>query len=210
MATKKRFDLQNVYTHMCAVTKDPKLNMEAYILAYKEFNNFFELMGTVFGFVASDVQSKVEILEAFKLGDHGSEFQTIEQMIEFEKNGNKFEDTKYVSGSRTLLRLHRALLFIAQFLEEVIKLDMHEKLASTCQTIYNATLSHHHIWIIRKAAVMAMYALPTKQGLLERIKGADETEEQYATLLPKAVEAMKEVYNRIQKLYETNNILDLP
>lgn len=66
-------------------------------------------MGTVFGFVASDVQSKIEILEAFRNGENGSEFQTIEQMIEFEKNGNKFEDTKYVSGSRTLLRLHRAL-----------------------------------------------------------------------------------------------------
>lgn len=62
-----------------------------------------------------------------------------------------------------------SLVFIAQFLEEVIKLDMHEKLASTCQTVYNATLSHHHAWLIRKAAVVAMYALPSKQGLLERV-----------------------------------------
>lgn len=66
-------------------------------------------MGTIFGFVASDVTSKIEVLQAFRKGENGSEFQTIEQMIEFEKNGKKFEDPKYISGSRTLLRLHRAL-----------------------------------------------------------------------------------------------------
>lgn len=61
-------------------------------------------------------------------------------------------------------------VFIAQFLEELNKLDMHEKLATTCQNVYNATLSQYHAWIIRKAAIVAMYGLPSKHGLLERVR----------------------------------------
>ncbi len=66
-------------------------------------------MGTVFGFVSSDVTSKLDILQTFKQGPSGHHFQTIEDMIIYEETENKFSDPKYVSGSRTLLRLHRAL-----------------------------------------------------------------------------------------------------
>ena len=79
-------------------------NSTAYLCA-----RFFELMGTLFGFVASDVTSKIDILQAFKQGPNGHHFQTIEDMILYEESENKFSDSKYVSGSRTLLRLHRAL-----------------------------------------------------------------------------------------------------
>ena len=66
-------------------------------------------MGTVFGFVSSDVTSKLEILTQFRKGDHGDQFETIEGMILYEEAEKKFEDSKYISASRTLLRLHRAL-----------------------------------------------------------------------------------------------------
>jgi hypothetical protein len=73
------------------------------------FFRFFGLMGTVFGFVASDVQSKLDILEEFRKGDHKDDFETVETMILYEKRENLLDNPKYVSGCRTLLRLHRAL-----------------------------------------------------------------------------------------------------
>lgn len=66
-------------------------------------------MGTVFGFVSSDVTSKLEILQAYRQGPNGKYFETIKDMIMYEKAENKLTDPKYISGSRTLLRLHRAL-----------------------------------------------------------------------------------------------------
>ena len=69
-------------------------------------------MGTVFGFVSSDVTSKLEILQTFRQGETAQHFQTIKNMILYEESENKFTDSKYISGSRTLLRLHRALSII--------------------------------------------------------------------------------------------------
>ncbi|XP_057365770.1 ceramide-1-phosphate transfer protein-like [Daphnia carinata] len=208
---EKKFDLDYLHVKLSAVyEKSPRLDMDSYINAYTEFNKFFGLMGTVFGFVSSDVTSKLEILQAFRQGPNGQHFETIEDMIIYEENDNKFSDSKYISGSRTLLRLHRALLFIALFLEELFKLKSDDKLSGACQKTYSATLGQYHPWIIQKAALMAMYALPTKLGLLQRIKGPNETEEHYAELLPKAVDAMKKVYDKTQKLYQDHNILELP
>ncbi len=66
-------------------------------------------MGTVFGFVSSDVTSKIEIIQNFRQGLHADKFETVEGMILHEEAEKLFEDPKYISGSRTLLRLHRAL-----------------------------------------------------------------------------------------------------
>lgn len=46
---------------------------------------------------------------------------------------------------------------------------MDDGLTKACQNAYNATLAEHHPWIIQKAAIMAMYALPNKEGLFNRV-----------------------------------------
>ena len=67
-------------------------------------------MGTVFGFISSDVQSKVEILENFRKKEkEGENFSSFKAMMEYEKSENLLDKKDYVSGSRTLLRLHRGL-----------------------------------------------------------------------------------------------------
>lgn len=66
-------------------------------------------MGTVFGFVSSDLKSKMEILTDFLNSEQSSNFQTVKTMIEYERDNNLLQKKGYVSGSRTLLRLHRGL-----------------------------------------------------------------------------------------------------
>lgn len=73
------------------------------------FERFFSLMGTVFGFVSSDVHSKIEILEEFRKRDHFERFATFDSMLNYEKTTGLLNKSDYVSGSRTLLRLHRGL-----------------------------------------------------------------------------------------------------
>lgn len=67
-------------------------------------------MGTIFGFVSSDLKSKMDVLYAFLEDDATSmHFRTAKSMIEYEKKNDLLTKKKYVSGSRTLLRLHRGL-----------------------------------------------------------------------------------------------------
>lgn len=66
-------------------------------------------MGSVFSFVSSDVKSKIEILEEFRSKDNAEKFVSFRGMIEYEKHENLLTKPNYVSGSRTLLRLHRGL-----------------------------------------------------------------------------------------------------
>lgn len=66
-------------------------------------------MGTVFGFVSSDLKNKMEILSEFLKGEQSANFRTVKTMIEYEKNNSLLAKKGYVSGSRTLLRLHRGL-----------------------------------------------------------------------------------------------------
>lgn len=67
-------------------------------------------MGTVFGFVANDLKAKIDILEEMRQKhSEENEFATFNSMIELEKSNGLLNKNDYVSGSRTLLRLHRGL-----------------------------------------------------------------------------------------------------
>jgi len=68
-------------------------------------------MGSVFSFVSSDVRTKIDILYALRAKDteEVEHFSTFRTMLEYEKEVQLLNQKGYVSGSRTLLRLHRGL-----------------------------------------------------------------------------------------------------
>lgn len=78
----------------------------------KFYCRFFSLLGSVFSFVSNDVRSKIDILNKH-LHDSdkqkSEQFVTVKRMINYEKSNGLLQDRKYVSGCRTLLRLHRGL-----------------------------------------------------------------------------------------------------
>ena len=227
-------------------------------------------MGTVFGFVSSDVKEKVEILEKLRGKENADSFLTIRTMMQYEQESNLLNKKDYVSGSRTLLRLHRGLgecghrglqkmhlcarlsylilpchrvrfssnrlfLFyhpqrgyylkcncpingismrirqIADFIQEFLKrlgeLEGDGKTNGVCQAAYNDTLAQFHPWLIRKGATVAMYALPTRDQLLERVcmdvAGAMK-------LLPEMLSVTRNVYDRTQNLYTRYDLHGLP
>lgn len=59
--------------------------------------------------------------------------------------------------------------FIRQFLKRVGELEPHEHTNSVGQEVYNNTLARYHPWLIRKGAIIAMYVLPTREALLQRV-----------------------------------------
>lgn len=75
---------------------------------------FFEfrlcsLLGTIFSFVGTEILSKMDVLRELQRSGGNEHFSTMKTMVTYERGRNLLEKSEYVSGSRTLLRLHRGL-----------------------------------------------------------------------------------------------------
>ena len=181
---------------------------------YDELYKFLNLLGTVFGWVASDVDAKLAILRGHKSGENAAKYETIQSMLahEIETNMIKPKAKDSTTGTRNLLRLHRALEYINSFLEGVPGLENEEKCCGMSQEAYKKTLIKFHPWVVQKAALMAMHMLPTKEGLIQKIcddPNEDKIKEVTETLNA-AVQAMQKVYDITQELYKEKELLNLP
>ncbi|XP_035785455.1 ceramide-1-phosphate transfer protein-like [Anopheles albimanus] len=203
-----KFDLQKVHEKFNeSLSEEDDVYVDHYLEAFKELYKFFQLMGTVFGFVSSDVKEKVEILEKLRAKENAESFLTIRTMMEYERDSNLLNKKDYVSGSRTLLRLHRGLDFIQEFLKRIGELEADAKTNGVCQAAYNDTLAQFHPWIIRKGANVAMYALPTRDQLLEKVCLDVSVA---IDLLPEMLAVTRKVYDRTQDLYTKYDLHGLP
>ncbi|KFB43849.1 AGAP005990-PA-like protein [Anopheles sinensis] len=204
----EKFDLHKVHEKFTeSLAGDDDVYVDQYLEAFKELYKFFQLMGTVFGFVSSDVKEKVEILEKLRAKENAESFLTIRTMMEYERESNLLSKKDYVSGSRTLLRLHRGLDFIQEFLRRLGELEGDGKTNGVCQAAYNDTLAQFHPWLIRKGANVAMYALPNRDQLLDKVC-MDATVA--IKLLPDMLSVTRDVYNRTQDLYTKYDLHGLP
>lgn len=202
------FDLRLVHDHFDrALVQDDDIDLKAYLDAYNELYKFFQLMGSVFGFVSSDLKQKIEILIDL-INKNDQNYGTIKTMIEYEKENKILDKGDYSNGARTLLRLHRGLDFIREFLRQLGDLSDSDKTSSCCQDAYNKTLAKHHPWVIRKAAVVAMYTMPTRELLFKKVCGSDV--QRNVDVLPKMLEVTADVFNRTHNLYEIHQLHSLP
>lgn len=71
-------------------------------------------------------------------------------MVSYEINSGAIKHSNPPSGSRTLLRLHRALEFVSMFFHRLAVVDFKEKMTSLAQDCYEQTLSKHHGFLVRK------------------------------------------------------------
>lgn len=92
-------------------------------------------MGSVFGFVSSDVKTKIEILESLRQQEDQNQFESFAAMLEYEKSAGLLNKKDYVSGSRTLLRLHRGLG--TPFYASPVRFNWHFDLGSRFVTIFS-------------------------------------------------------------------------
>lgn len=207
-----KFDLEVIYKGFEDCKKeDGQLHMAGYLRAYREVNKFFQILGSVFNFVASDVTKKINILQCYRMGGQGDYYYTIQSMLEYEQENNILQSKDQQSGSRTLLRLHRALEFIMGFLSELHAAEPETKLGGMASEVYNRTLAKHHGWIVAKTVGAVLYMMPTKQTIIDRVCGGSlAVKEHNEQMMLQAIEAMNSVYNLTQKLYEDYNCLDLP
>ncbi|KAG7223250.1 hypothetical protein INR49_015606 [Caranx melampygus] len=141
-----------------------------------------------------------------------SPYHSVRSMIEEElKQGVVDFHHQTDSGCRTLLRLHRALLWLKLFLEKLGETPVTGRLrspADLCREAYQSTLANHHTWFVRRAAEVAFIAMP-ERGFFFRLVCV-QNQEELSMVLNRVVQATGEIYDRTQKALEEYGMLDLP
>ncbi|XP_057677956.1 glycolipid transfer protein domain-containing protein 2 [Corythoichthys intestinalis] len=143
---------------------------------------------------------------------HSGAYHSVRSMIWVElKRGVVDFNHQTDSGCRTLLRLHRALLWLKLFLHKLAEIPAAGRLRSPselCREAYKSTLANHHSWFVRRAAEMAFIAMP-ERGFFFRLVCV-QNQEELNVVLSRVVRAIGVVYDRTQKALEDNGMLDLP
>jgi len=83
------FSLELLTQHFKDSTATPGLCLASYVKGYREVYKFLNLLGTVFGWVGSDVWAKIVQLEKYLAGEEKEHYQNIKAMIDYEVTDNE-------------------------------------------------------------------------------------------------------------------------
>lgn len=160
----------------------------------------------------NSVNTEAETKTNQEASQHTGAYHSVRSMIWVElKRGLVDFHHQTDSGCRTLLRLHRALLWLKLFLEKLAETPATGRLRSPselCREAYQSTLSKYHTWWVRNAAELAFIAMPDR-GFFFRLVCV-QSQEELSTVLSRVVQCIGEVYDRTQKALEENGMLELP
>lgn len=195
------------------VTINNEILLKEYLSGWSELVRFMNSLGTVFSFISYETTKKIKILRDYQRGPHAKEYHTLQSMVKHELknhivNFRELPSGKTPSGCRTLLRLHRALKWLELFLFKLGDSDDDENTSDLCRNTYEYALARYHSWFVRKAAAVAFLSMPNKSELLKIICVKDR--EEAKPVLTRTVSSLSRVYNITQKVYEENNMLELP
>ena len=170
---------------------------------------FFKLTGTLFGFVAKDLEGKIKTIETRRKGPGGHHYNNVRSMLQYEANKDISKVKGHLhSGSRMFLRLHWAFEFILEFMSRISNSSDNDKTSVIAAEVYEQTLSKHHPWITRKMAAIAMHFLPSRKDLIEVMCKQDY--ETVLDMLHKVVEVGRTVYDTTERLYSDFGLLHIP
>ncbi|KAH8866571.1 Ceramide-1-phosphate transfer protein isoform 2 [Schistosoma japonicum] len=211
-------NLLDVFVKFKACINGDSVLLPEYCEAYTEVSKLLMYFGNLFYFVTSDVSHKISELRALYAADTVN-YKSVEQMVFYEEKQNEHLPVKKwrCTGCRTLLRLHRALLFVIDLMLEVCRAPKDEQLKNIARSVYDKTLAQYHPWPVKKAVGVAVYALPTREHLVQHIVQSQPpesgllTQEQCTNFLTSStLPAMRAVYDCIQAVFEKHNMLNLP
>ncbi|XP_026184083.1 glycolipid transfer protein domain-containing protein 2 isoform X2 [Mastacembelus armatus] len=233
------FQVSLLLSHLLAApayTSDVLLH--PYLSSWDELVKFMDALGPMVGLISKEIESKTSTIRQLALfadenreaelgpdirsvnsinanaedSQHTGAYHSVRSMIGAELNRGVVDFQHQTnSGCRTLLRLHRALLWLKLFLEKLAETPVAGRLRSPsdlCREAYQSTLAKHHTWFVRRAAELAFIAMPERVFFFRLV--CVQNQEQLRIVLNRVVQAIVEVYNRTQKALEENGMLDLP
>ncbi len=183
-----------------------------------------EALGPLVGFFTHKVEEKITLIRQLSLEEYGRQnptadkhvapplphaYHSVRSMLEAElQRGVVSFDTQTPSGSRTLLRLHRSLLWLQLLLEKLGTEREGRSLSELCRDAYLEVLAPHHPWLVQRAAELVFRTMPDRGAFLKLV--CVRTQEEAEPVIGVVVEAIRIIHQRTQKELEIRNMLDLP
>nr|CAB3233603.1 ceramide-1-phosphate transfer protein [Phallusia mammillata] len=209
-------NMSNLFQKCAKSDKAQQVEMDLYLDAWEELIRFLNSMGKAFTFVSSDVVDKVGILRDFRKSNEGRNYATIEEMMSYEKKNDlinyKDAPSKKVkaSGSRTLLRLHRALKFLLILIGKLARNEDDGKVSVMGYNAYHASpMSKYHPWIVQKAVGVAVYMLPDRETFIKQMC-QDLSREEIESTMDVCSQSMDAVFEYSEALYSKFDLLEIP
>lgn len=165
---------------------------------------FLQLLGSIFTFVVSDVNEKIQILRDYRMGPDADQYVTIDKMMGHEIQHQLTKKSK-PSGSRTLLRLHRAFEFVMDFIREMRFANDDARMSELTKACYDRTLAKFHPWLVRQGVYIAAYTLPRISQFNVKMKSKEDANSH----MDRVLLFSKPVYDMVQDLYITNQLDNL-
>ncbi|XP_054457900.1 ceramide-1-phosphate transfer protein-like [Anoplopoma fimbria] len=191
--------------------------LEPYLQSWDQLLNFMESLGTMVGFFSQKVKAKVVLIRELSLkhsGEaHGKAYRSVRSMVEAELKAGVVDFTwRTESGCRTLLRLHRSLLWLKLMLEGLTEGPdadgRYRTPGELCRDAYRVALAPHHPWVLRQAAELVFLALPDRPFFLRLV--CARTQQEATPVLRIIIRAIANVHAQTERILAEHNMLELP
>ncbi|XP_068443558.1 ceramide-1-phosphate transfer protein [Clinocottus analis] len=207
--------------------------LEPYLQSWDELLKFMESLGTMVGFFSHKVNEKVVLIRELSLKHsleaHGKRgppdsfglqnaasikaYRSVRSMVEAElKAGQVNFSRRTDSGCRTLLRLHRSLLWLKLMLEGLAEGPdadgQYRTPGELSRAAYTVALAPHHPWVLRQAAEFVFLALPDRRYFLQLV--CVRSQREATPVLRTIIHALALVHEQTQRILAERDMLELP
>lgn len=136
-------------------------------------------------------------------------YHSVRSMLEAElRRGVVSFHRQTASGSRTLLRLHRSLLWLQLLLEKLGAEPEGRGMGELCREAYLQVLAPHHPWLLQKAAELLFRSMPERGVFLQLV--CVRRQEEAEPVINIIVTAIREIHRRTERELKIRNMLELP
>ncbi|VDK32704.1 unnamed protein product [Taenia asiatica] len=219
-------DLKRLTEHFSKSLIGDDISTQYYCDGFRELAGLLDYLGYIMHFVMRDVDQKMGILNDLRdsskhSADFCEHFTTVRKMCDFEadqyENNRPKPNVKCTLGSRSLLRLHRAFIFVIILFEKVCNDPPELPLSELAKSAYDESLAKHHPWVVRQAVAVAFHTLPQRKTFVATIVanqpaggGLKDEASCRDYLVEVALPTFRKVYQLTEDIYAKFNMLDLP
>ncbi|XP_048035053.1 ceramide-1-phosphate transfer protein [Megalobrama amblycephala] len=221
----QKFQVSRLLLHLnSALGPASDVLLDPYLLCWEELIKFMESLGPLVGFFTHKVEEKITLIRQLSLEESAivtteddqhvappphHAYHSVRSMLEAElQRGVVSFDRQTPSGSRTLLRLHRSLLWLQLLLEKLATEREGRSMGELCRDAYLEVLAPHHPWLVQRAAELVFRTMPDRKVFLQLV--CVRTQEEAEPVMSVIIAAIREIHQRTERELEIRNMLDLP
>ncbi|XP_012673076.2 ceramide-1-phosphate transfer protein isoform X2 [Clupea harengus] len=226
------FQVSRLYLHLTsALGPASDVLLDEYLSSWEELIKFMNALGPLVSFFSHKVQEKITLLRDLSSSPAAlnsqeqqqhpnnillldpAAYRSVLSMLDTELQAGVVDFHRHTpSGSRTLLRLHRSLLWLQLLLEKLQEgPDAEGRLRTPgelCREAYRQALAPHHPWLLRQAAEVAFGAMPARKVFLDLV--CVDSQEEAKPVMWTLITAIRKVHRRTQSALEERGMLELP